>query len=97
MLHKAHPCSDGVQKIGFCCDQHANQQTIDSSCADEVVLDPCCFSGSFSFNAKSATCIDSNADTMSSANDNAIVNSLQETCTFVQADVEDCMKKWIEE
>ena len=40
---------------------------------------------------------DSNDDETSSANDNFIVNSLQDTCTFEQADVGDHMKKCIEE
>ena len=84
-------------KKGFHCDQRVNQHTVVSSCVDEDVLDLCCFSGSFSFNAKSATGIDSSADAISSANDNAIVNSLQDTCTFTQDDAEDWMKKWIEE
>ena len=86
-----------MQKTGFCCDQRANQQTVVFLCADEDVLDSCCFSGSFSFNAKSAAGINSNADSMPSANDNDIANSLQDSCSFAQAGVEDCAKKCAEE
>ena len=81
-----------MQKVGFCYDQRENQQTFTSLCADKDALDLCCFSGSFSFNAKTLACIDSNTDAASSANDNAIANSLQDTCTFAQADVEECVK-----
>ena len=74
-----------------------NQQIVASSCADKDTLDLCCFIGSFSFNTKSAADIDSNDDATSSENDNAIANSLHDICAFAQADIEDHMKKCIEE
>ena len=67
-----------MQKIGVCCDQCANQQAVASLCDDKDVLESCYFSGSFSFNSKSAAGINSNFDATSSENDNAIANLLQD-------------------
>ena len=71
-------------KTVFHCDQHMNQQAVASSSSDKDALGSCCFCESFSFNAKSAIGIDSNANAISSTNDNDVVNSSQDMCTFAQ-------------
>lgn len=82
---------EGGQKTSVYCDQRENRMHVASLATDKTVLDLCCYHGGFSLtslvrgNAKAATAVDSSADAVKAATDNAELNQVELKC--VQADI----------
>ncbi|GAX14043.1 hypothetical protein FisN_5Lh033 [Fistulifera solaris] len=82
---------EGGQKTSVYCDQRENRMHVASLAKGKTVLDLCCYHGGFSLtalvqgNAKAATAVDSSADAVKAAADNAELNRVELEC--VQADI----------
>lgn len=95
--YNTFPYQDG-QKTGFYCDQRENRVTLAQLCKGKRVLDLCCYNGSFSLNAikhgaLSCVGVDSSQDAVNSAIGNALLNDMEESCTFIRDDIVHYMKE----
>ena len=83
----------GGQKTGFYLDQRDNRRLIKSIAGGADVLDCFCYSGGFSLNAlaggaRTVVAVDSSADAMAAARNNAQVNGLDDgRVSWIEADV----------
>lgn len=77
-------------KTGFFCDQRENRKRLSDFCADQTVLDLCCYTGGFSIQAKKlggakdVIGVDLDEAPLKVARDNANLNQIR--AKFIQAD-----------
>jgi len=87
----------GGQKTGHFLDQKENHLALSGRVKGERVLDLFCYSGSWSvhaahFGAREVIGVDISAGALALATENARLNGLQSTCSFVRADVFDLLR-----
>jgi 23S rRNA (cytosine1962-C5)-methyltransferase len=85
-------------KTGFYLDQRENRRLVHELAQGREVLDCFCYSGGFALNALaggagSVTALDSSADALASARDNARRNSLPEV-EWIEGDVFQCLRRF---
>lgn len=83
----------GTQKTGLFLDQRKNWPLIESFAAGSRVLDAFCYHGLWGLHAartgaSSVTCIDTSQAALDQAQENARLNNLEETCTFLREKVD---------
>ncbi|GMH38609.1 hypothetical protein BSKO_06493 [Bryopsis sp. KO-2023] len=80
------------QKTGFYIDQRESREFIRKLSSGHRVLDLCCYSGGFAINAAAGGAtevkgVDSSADAIELARKNAVLNGVDEVCSFVEANI----------
>ncbi|SFV33155.1 class I SAM-dependent rRNA methyltransferase [Thermoflavifilum thermophilum] len=90
------------QKTGYFLDQHMNRQAIAPFVKDAEILEAFCYTGSFTchaaaFGARHVTAIDASADALQLARQNAALNGVATSCSFVEANAFDVLKQWAAE
>jgi 23S rRNA G2069 N7-methylase RlmK/C1962 C5-methylase RlmI len=93
ILYETYPSADG-QKTGVYSDQRTNRYMISQYCSQKRVLDLCCYTGGFSFNAivhgnaTSCTGVDSSPIAIATCYANAQRNHISpDRISFVQSDI----------
>jgi len=89
----------GGQKTGHFLDQKENHLTLRGRVEGKRVLDLFCYSGSWSvhaasFGARQVTGVDISAGAVALAAENARLNGLEGSCSFLRADVFDLLRDW---
>ncbi|MBX5439580.1 MAG: class I SAM-dependent rRNA methyltransferase [Thermoflavifilum sp.] len=87
------------QKTGYFLDQRLNRLAIAPFVRDAEILEAFCYTGSFTchaaaFGAKHITAIDASADALQLAQQNAELNGVSPSCTFLEANAFDVLKQW---
>jgi len=87
------------QKTGFFYDQRENRRILSKFVACGEVLDCFCFTGSFSihaaaYGAKHVTGVDSSAAALLIANQNAVLNKVEDRCEFMEANAFDLLRSY---
>lgn len=88
---------EGGQKTGFFYDQRENRTTLRPFVKGAEVLDCFCHTGSFSihaalYGAKSVTGVDISAEAVALARKNAVLNGVEDRCTFQEANAFDILR-----
>jgi len=89
----------GGQKTGHFLDQKENHLALRGRVEGKRVLDLFCYSGSWSvhaasFGARQVTGVDISAGAVALATENARLNGLESSCSFLRADVFDLLRDW---
>lgn len=93
---------DKGQKTGFFLDQQDNRREVHRIAQDADVLEAFCYTGTFGLNAvkhgaKSLLGLDISDFAIETANRNAILNGVEDRCTFASINAFDALKKWSKE
>ncbi|MEJ2199882.1 MAG: class I SAM-dependent rRNA methyltransferase [Desulfuromonadaceae bacterium] len=88
----------GGQKTGHFLDQKDNHLALRNWVAGQRVLDLFCYAGSWSihaahFGAREVTGADISANAVELARDNALLNGLESSCSFIKADVFELLRQ----
>jgi 23S rRNA (cytosine1962-C5)-methyltransferase len=90
------------QKTGFFLDQQDNRRAIEHIVKDATVLGAFCYTGSFElcaahYGAKSVLGLDISQNAVDMCNRNAVLNGLEQVCTFECVNAFDVLKEWSKE
>lgn len=90
------------QKTGFYYDQRVTRAKVRALCKDKYVLDVFCYTGGFSLNAglgeaKAVIGIDASESAIKLAQENALINQLNQVCKFQVADAFTILREFIKE
>ncbi len=90
------------QKTGYFLDQHDNRRAIKNIVHNASVLGVFCYTGTFElhaahYGAKSVLGLDISESAVEMANKNALLNNLQNICTFKEVNAFDVLKVWAKE
>lgn len=90
------------QKTGFFLDQTRNRAAIAPIVKDADVLEAFCYTGSFSlhaarYGAKRVLGLDVSEGAVAAATENAVLNGVQDRCSFQAANAFDALKAWSKE
>ncbi len=90
------------QKTGYFLDQQDNRKAIQHIVQDAEVLGAFCYTGSFEiaaahYGAKSVLGLDISASAIDLCNQNAVLNGLEDRCTFQCVNAFDVLKDWSKE
>lgn len=90
------------QKTGYFLDQQDNRRAIASIVKDADVLGAFTYTGTFEihaahYGARSVLGLDISAQAVAQANENAMLNGLQDRCRFEEANAFDLLKQWAKE
>lgn len=90
------------QKTGYFLDQQDNRRAIASIVKDADVLGAFTYTGTFEihaahYGARSVLGLDISAQAVAQANENAMLNGLQDRCRFEEANAFDVLKQWAKE
>lgn len=96
---RLHVDLENGQKTGYFLDQQDNRRQLKHIVKDAEVLEVFCYTGSFSvhagiYGAKSVTGIDISEHAVEQATQNALLNNLQNVCTFKALNAFDVLKAW---
>lgn len=99
---RLHVDLENGQKTGYFLDQQDNRRQLKHIVKDAEVLEVFCYTGSFSvhagfYGAKSVTGIDISEHAVEQATQNALLNNLQNICTFKALNAFDVLKAWAKE
>ncbi len=99
---RLHVDLENGQKTGYFLDQQDNRRQLKHIVKDADVLEVFCYTGSFSvhagfYGAKSVTGIDISEHAVEQATQNALLNNLQNVCTFKALNAFDVLKAWAKE
>ncbi len=90
------------QKTGYFLDQQDNRKQIQHIVKEADVLGAFTYTGTFEihaahYGAKSVLGIDISDNAVAQANQNAVLNNVQDTCRFESANAFDVLKQWVKE
>jgi len=99
---RLHVDLESGQKTGYFLDQQDNRRQLKHIVKNAEVLEVFCYTGSFSvhagfYGAKSVTGIDISEHAVEQATQNALLNNLQNVCTFKALNAFDVLKAWAKE
>ena len=96
---KFHVDIENGQKTGYFLDQQDNRRAIKNIVKDADVLGAFTYTGTFEihaagYGAKSVLGLDISANAVQAANNNAVLNGVQDRCRFETANAFDVLKQW---
>ena len=99
---KFHVDIENGQKTGYFLDQQDNRRAIEHICKGANVLESFCYTGTFSlhaakYGAKSVLGIDISESAVATARENAVLNGLDNICSFQAVNAFDVLKLWVKE